>query len=113
MLAGEIGNQTIKSIVAGGYHTCVIASDNKAYCWGLGVNGQLGGGSYVYSKNTPTTVSAGEIGNQTIIYINSNSSHTCAVAFDNKAYCWGQNDKGQLGNGLTSTSYSPILVKNP
>ena len=111
--AGAIGSQTIKSIVAGGYHTCAIASNNKAYCWGLGANGQLGGGSYVYSQNKPVAVSDGEVGNQAIIYINSNYHHTCAIAFDNKAYCWGQNDKSQLGNGLTSTSYSPILVKNP
>ena len=31
----------------------------------------------------------------------------CAVAFDAKGYCWGWNNKGQLGDGTTTDHYIP------
>lgn len=35
--------------------------------------------------------------------------HSCAIA-DGKAYCWGNNDYGQLGNRTKLTSYTPVAV---
>ena len=36
--------------------------------------------------------------------------HTCGVATDDRAYCWGQNVYGQLGDGTTTSRARPTPV---
>ncbi|HTJ24285.1 MAG TPA: protein kinase [Gemmatimonadaceae bacterium] len=36
--------------------------------------------------------------------------HTCFVGAEGKVFCWGANDRGQLGNGGTTRSASPSVV---
>lgn len=42
--------------------------------------------------------------------ITSGSSHTCAIAQSGRAYCWGANNVGQLGNGTQTASNVPREV---
>lgn len=37
---------------------------------------------------------------------------TCVVMYNGSLKCWGLNKKGQLGNGTTTNSKTPILAKN-
>src|SRR5580765_1225694 len=36
------------------------------------------------------------------LWISAGDHHTCASRFDGTTWCWGQSDKGQLGNGVGS-----------
>ncbi|MBI0090730.1 InlB B-repeat-containing protein, partial [Bifidobacterium sp. W8113] len=36
-----------------------------------------------------------------------------AVGSDGNAYAWGRNNCGQLGDGTTTTRYTPVMVKTP
>ena len=38
------------------------------------------------------------------------NSHTAAIKSDGTLWTWGKNDKGQLGNGLTTDSSTPITT---
>jgi alpha-tubulin suppressor-like RCC1 family protein len=42
--------------------------------------------------------------------VNTSGQHTCGVTTSNVAYCWGYNVYGQLGNGTTTQSTSPVQV---
>ncbi|WP_146655005.1 RCC1 domain-containing protein [Labilithrix luteola] len=42
--------------------------------------------------------------------VSSLGDHTCAVTPDKRAYCWGDNTEGQLGDGTTETRSTPVLV---
>lgn len=36
--------------------------------------------------------------------------HTCGISTDGRAYCWGLNGSGQLGNGTTQDANVPTPV---
>jgi alpha-tubulin suppressor-like RCC1 family protein len=77
-----------------GQHFCVILKQDKALrCWGDNVNGELGNGDVVaIATLSATTVNA--LTGVTDFAVGS--SHTCALK-SGSVFCWGGNDKGQLG----------------
>jgi len=89
-----------------GRHTCGITLDGKAYCWGYNGWGALGSGSNATQSPTPMPVA----GNIAFRSISAGSDHTCGVSTTNQAYCWGNNDWRQLGNGGSAFSGTPSLV---
>jgi len=93
---GLLAGHAVTAVSAGGAHTCAVA-DGAAYCWGYNLFGQLGNGGVV-TANTPTQV-AGPLQGKTVTAISAGDLHTCAIA-DGKAYCWGNDKNGRLGNGL-------------
>lgn len=116
---GELAGMTIISVVAGGRYTCAIASNNKAYCWGREQYGVLGNGELNNTNqlNPTAVISDGVLNNLTIKYISvvsndSSQNHTCAIASNNKAYCWGFNGSGELGDNTITNSAVPIEVNS-
>ena len=46
----------------------------------------------------------------TAIQVSAGGEHSCAVLLDGTVTCWGANESGQLGNGKTSPSATPVPV---
>ena len=86
------------SLTLGGIHTCGIATDNIAYCWGSASRGRIGNGKSSGVYSSPQAV-AGGLTYQTL---KAGAHHACGVTTGSKAYCWGSNTSGQLGDGLES-----------
>ena len=98
---GDGDPYTVKSVAAGGAHTCAILNDDTVKCWGNNGNGQIGGGSVGASKIIIGT--AGNPLSGTASRISTGAYHTCAVlTTDNSVQCWGQNGLGQAGGGNPS-----------
>ena len=110
--SGALSGKTIKSIAGSDEdtHTCVIASDNQAYCWGYNYYGQLGNNSTAQSSVPVAVYNSGILSGKSILSIAAGNHHSCAVASDNKAYCWGYNISGQLGNNSTTNSLVPVAI---
>ena len=97
------GGRSFTALVAGGYHTCGLVSGGTAYCWGNNSYGQLGdgtGGNYSANRTAPVVVGGG----RTFMSLVAGGYHTCGLVSGGTAYCWGSNEKGQVGDG---TSGSP------
>ena len=90
-------------VIAGGYHTCGIRSnDSRVLCWGWGSSGQLGDSETAnnWFPNLTTDLSAYND-------INLGYEHTCGIrANDSRVLCWGQGNEGQLGDGNTEVHNS-------
>ncbi len=97
--SGYLAGKIVTSISTGGEHTCAIANA-QAYCWGSGLNGRLGDG-LSNNRSTPVAVNvSGVFAGKTISNIKAASHNSCAIA-NGRAYCWGWNNYGQLGEGTT------------
>ena len=110
---GVLAGKAIKQISTGFSHTCAVASDNKAYCWGRGDLGQLGNNSTTNSSIPVAVNTTGVLAGKTIKQISAGTSHTCAIASDDKAYCWGSGSFGALGNNSAANSSVPVRVYAP
>jgi alpha-tubulin suppressor-like RCC1 family protein len=75
------------------------------FCWGKG--GRLGTGN-MQPSTTPVAVTGG------LLYaaIASGQDHTCGRSDDEPStgYCWGDNARGQLGDGTKTTRLTPTRV---
>ena len=104
-----LGGYNFRSISAGALHACGVTTSNAVYCWGRNGNGELGVAPPNGSSALDTPVRAG--GNFTASEVSAagtgtgSSGHTCAISVDRlTAYCFGRNDVGQLGNGVTTSA---------
>jgi alpha-tubulin suppressor-like RCC1 family protein len=125
--AGELGNDTVDhstrpvavssgltlaSIGAGPWVTCGVTTAGAAYCWGSNGYGQLGSGAGAFTdaaNPTPVPVSGGMV----LASVSPGYLHTCGVTPEGAAYCWGDNTDGELGNGSTTISATPVPVAGP
>src|SRR2546422_34695 len=103
------GITSAAGVIAGGYHTCALFGDGTAQCWGRNDDGQLGDGTFT-SSSTPLRVG----GLTGAAAVSGGILHTCALLVNGTVKCWGavgpNNDFGQLGNGATTGSSTPVTV---
>jgi alpha-tubulin suppressor-like RCC1 family protein len=130
-LAGQLGDGTtsptrtspvqvsgltnIVSVATGGGHTCALHALGGVFCWGYGVNGQLGAGNG-NSSSTPVQVT----GLDNVTAIAAGEYFTCALRVDGTVWCWGSDSDGQLGDGhgggdSNISAYAPVKaqIKSP
>jgi alpha-tubulin suppressor-like RCC1 family protein len=101
------GGLRFRHLSAGSTYTCGVTTEFQAYCWGSDGFGQLGDGSPGNNRLTPFPVAGGH----QFRLVETNTWHTCGVSYpDNRAYCWGANDRGQLGDGTTTNHSTPVRV---
>lgn len=113
LVQGLLAGKTVTAITAGGAHTCAIA-EAKAYCWGSNVSGQLGINSSGATTNSPMPVAlvvSGAFTNTNVTAVSAGYAHSCAIA-GGKAYCWGHNGSGQIGNNTNANALVATAVTN-
>jgi alpha-tubulin suppressor-like RCC1 family protein len=122
---GEIGDGTttqrvvptatvgpaFSGVSAGGGHTCGVTPAKALYCWGYHLFGQTGTGQSGNEtpQPRPTLVPGGRL----FATVSGGIFHTCAVTTGSRAYCWGNNQLGELGDGTTTLRSRPVAVVGP
>jgi alpha-tubulin suppressor-like RCC1 family protein len=100
------GGRRFRQVTAASGHACGVTPLNKAFCWGQFGGGQLGDGTFTGSSS-PVAVKAGGL---LFAEVRAGVSHTCGRTTDNRAYCWGDNGEGQLGDGTRTWRTKPVPV---
>ena len=101
----------VAEIVAGTYHTCAVTAAGRAFCWGSNFFGQLGDGSRMNRLlPTPVSIETPGFGVRNIATINAGVDHSCAVTTRGRAFCWGNNENGGIGDGTRETRTVPTPV---
>lgn len=104
-----LSGKTVTAIAIVGASSFALTSEGKVYAWGLNDFGQLGDGSTA-NRSLPVLI-GGLLSGKTITAICSGSGrHQLALASDGSVFAWGDNASGQLGNGTTTSSTSPVAV---
>lgn len=99
-----------RSITAGTEHACDIASGGIVWCWGR--NGtQLRVGMAQNTSESYSNVPFRLNTNVRFVQISTFGTTTCGVSREGRAYCWGYDGWGNLGDGGSGTSSAtPVAV---
>jgi alpha-tubulin suppressor-like RCC1 family protein len=97
------------AVAAGVYAACAVLSGGTVECWGYNGSGQLGNpGVTANSSATPVAVSG--LTGVTALSLGIESEFACALLSGGSIECWGDNEYGQLGDGTTNGSATPVAV---
>ena len=100
------GGLRFRQVDTGESHSCGVTVTGRAYCWGYNSSGQVGDGKTVIRRFWPRAVAGG----LSFRAVNAGFSHTCGITTLNRAYCWGNNQEGGLGDGTLTHRYAPVPV---
>ncbi len=103
------GSRTYLQVSAGYDFTCAVSTGNRAFCWGTNVGhdgGQLGDGTTAARRLKPVAV----LGGHEFRQVTTGLFHACGVTLDDRAWCWGSNARGNIGDGTTAPAREPVPV---
>jgi alpha-tubulin suppressor-like RCC1 family protein len=94
------------AVGAGNAHTCALTA-GSVMCWGYGQYGQLGNGGTA-SSDVPVQVSSIGAGAKGI---SAGGEQSCALDAQGGAWCWGDDQSGQLGDNGAIDQDLPVRVQ--
>lgn len=88
-------------------HTCALRTSGQVLCWGDNDDGETGTDTGAKDVLKPAAVTLpGKA-----VDVATGKRHSCAALEDGPVWCWGDNNRGQLGDGSTTPSAKPVLVQ--
>lgn len=106
-----VSGVTASAIWAGADHACAVKrTTNTVVCWGSGYRGQLGDGQPRDDAATPQPTPVAVSGIVNALGVGTGGNHSCSPTKPGVIFCWGANDRGQLGDLGTVDQETPITV---
>ena len=106
----HFGNSSIRQVHLGYNHTCAVNTGGSVFCWGDNESGQLGNASLSSSSKAVVTLPPPDELTDLVSVISAGGNNSCELTNRGTAYCWGDNSRGQLGNGNMQSSSTPTAV---
>jgi hypothetical protein len=106
----------IGQIAHGQNHACAVTTDGIAvYCWGNNDKQQLGDAKSSAGRAAPFKVPFTLSGSTKIVALTAGGRSTCALESTGTVWCWGDNERGALGNarGVLACPNSPFPCATP
>lgn len=92
------GGHVFREIHTRSSHVCALDDQDRTWCWGANVFGQLGAPDSVFDSNVPVEVATAPAFEK----LRVGAFHNCGLTAAGAAYCWGSNGGGALGIGTVS-----------
>ena len=102
--SGVLAGKPITQISVGTSGACALDAAGAAYCWGANFDGDFGNGTYDGSDVPVAAASGGALAGVPLSQIAMGERGACALDMSGDAYCWGEGDYGELGNGNTAAA---------
>ncbi|MCZ6692137.1 MAG: cell wall anchor protein [Planctomycetota bacterium] len=105
----------VTALAAGWWHTVALLGDGTVRAWGSNILGQLGDGTTTNSSTPVQVVDPSDpTGSLTgVTAVAAGTRHTVALLGDGPVRVWGWHRFGQLGDGTTTDSSTPVQVVDP
>jgi alpha-tubulin suppressor-like RCC1 family protein len=104
--ASFTGQVAFRDVFVGSFQTCALSTDDRAWCWGNNLNGQLGKINLLNTAGptVPVPVTADTINGpfHQFRFINGGKSHTCGVTVARLLFCWGASPDWRAGYVLST-----------
>lgn len=109
------GGDGWSSVTVGINHSCALTTAGVAYCWGDARTAQIGiaeapdvcGPPAAPCARRPVRVTTSVRFTQ----LSAGGTHTCGLDAQGNAFCWGNNEYGQLGLASPRVVYEPVSVQ--
>ncbi len=103
----QVSSEQWRSLTAGLQHSLGIREDGSLWAWGSNEFGQLAQGEDIAESDEPL-----QVGTATDwLAVTAGIYHTLSLTHDGKLLAWGNNEKGQLGNGSFAHSTIPLVIQ--
>ncbi len=96
----------VSMVSANSGHTCALSDQGGLKCWGANFSGEVGDGTLI-TRLSPVQVLGLGSG---VADVQAGGDFTCAALSAGGLQCWGDNWKGQLGDGTTAFRPTPAPV---
>ncbi len=101
------GLSGVRQVAAGWDQSLAVRSDGTVWAWGGNDHGQVGSGAAGTNQLTPVQVP----GLTGITKVAAGWKYSLALRSDGTVWAWGLGNLGQLGNGATLDSATPVEVR--
>jgi alpha-tubulin suppressor-like RCC1 family protein len=101
---------TVTAVSGGRFHSLALTSTGHVRAWGENLRGELGDGTKTDS-NVPVRVKLPH--GVKVVAIAAGFGHSLAVTASGRVFAWGNNQRGQLGDGTTTDRDVPVRVHLP
>jgi alpha-tubulin suppressor-like RCC1 family protein len=103
-----------ESIHASSGFNCGLTAAGDAHCWGANYEGQLGDGvSSPFGTGGSRREALPVSGGRRFKKLALGDGHACGLTGEGKMFCWGSNERGQLGIATFLNYNTPVEVFDP
>jgi alpha-tubulin suppressor-like RCC1 family protein/sugar lactone lactonase YvrE len=85
-------------------------AETQITSWGYNPHGQLGNGTFSNTATASSVAITEALNGKTVLSVAISDNHGLALCSDGSIAAWGENSFGQLGDGTTLSSTSPVAV---